>query len=177
MKFVLSALSLLSLPAILFAQNYTIVVQPNGGNGTCSNGNVTALSYNVTAPLPGLSAVLAGNQASYQALINANLSAPSTANLPPPLLSLSCLTPNITNCTQVFPANMQLNPQVMCVLLKNSGTSNITAQLNVVFTYANSSSSNNTSPPPPPSTQGNTGSLLTYGGWMALVTVVAVLVV
>jgi len=137
MRFTLLA----TIVAAVTGQTYNITVQPGAGNGICSQGNVTSFNYNVTSPSPGLTAVLACSTASYNALINANLSDPSTANLPAPLLDMSCTTPNITTCDETFPANRKLIAQVMCILLKNDNSDPITAELDVNFTYASNSSS------------------------------------
>ena len=106
------------------------------GNGICSDKPVIRFDYTVTTPEPGLSAVLAANKPAYDALLNADLSDPSTANLPPPLLDMSVTQAPITTAVKTFPANRRLRPQVMCILLKNRAPDPISAQITVTWTYA-----------------------------------------
>jgi len=121
--------------------NSTVAVPLNNGygNGTCSPFPVTGLSFTVSAPSPGLQAVLACNQASYQALINADLTQPASANLPAPLLDLSCTAPGTTECTKQMPMNRELRSQVICILLKgatpSSGGSGGSLTANVAVTW------------------------------------------
>jgi len=130
------------------ATSIDISVPANGGNGTCSNGNVTAFSYNVTVKgvnkVP-LLAVLATNMEAFNALENANLESQSTKNLPGPLNEMSCLQPNITSCSKTFPINRKLRSQKMCILLKSNANVSIDAQIDVIFAYdsANSTNSSN----------------------------------
>ena len=128
------------------------------GNGTCSQGNVVSVSYNVTANQPGLQAVLLCSKASYDALLPANLSDPNTASLPPPLLDLSCYNKtNLTSCNQTFPANKQLKAQEMCILLKNGYNQVIHADIQVLWTYGANTN--------PPSSVNGTATSVKAGAW------------
>lgn len=121
----------------LVAENLVIdVTVPSGAtvaSGVCSQTNVVAFDYTVTAPAPGLYAVLAASKASYDALWSADLSNPNTANLPAPMLDMSCTAPYTTTCQKTFPANRKLKPQVMCILLKNTEPNPIQAKVDVTW--------------------------------------------
>lgn len=136
-------------PANATTTTYNITVPANSGNGTCSPTPVNMLSYTLVTPLPPhLLAVLACNRASYDALLPANLSDPSTSALPPPLLDLSCFPDqgrtNISACTRVFPQNRKLRAQEMCVLLKNGGADPVTVTVVVAWGADNGSAANAT---------------------------------
>ena len=140
---------------LVLAQNTTmnIVVPLNNanGNGTCSPGPVTGMEYTVTASSPGLQAVLACNQPAYDALKNADLTQPQSANLPAPLLDMSCTAPNTTTCTKQMPMNRQLRSQVMCILLKGATPANgqtgktVTATVTVTWMTGSQTSATGTS--------------------------------
>jgi hypothetical protein len=52
---------------------------------------VTAFSYTFSASIPGVNNVLAASKSAYDALYNADLSSPTTGNLPAPLLDMSII--------------------------------------------------------------------------------------
>lgn len=124
--------------SVVSAEEYDINVPAMGGDGVCSSRNVTSLSFTVTAASPGLTAVLAANQEAYNALKNANLSDPSSADLPAPLLDMSCTQVSITTCQKTFPSNRKLRSQIMCILLKNDNRVSIAAKIDVTFGYDDS---------------------------------------
>jgi len=163
---------LLTLTAAALADVSDVVVPPLSGNGTCSPGNVTALSFTVTCPTPGLSAVLAASQPAYNALLPANLSDPSSSSLPAPLLDLSCTSPNTTTCAKTFPANRKLRSQVMCILLKNDGSDPLTAHIDVTWTLDTSGGSNDANASGNGPGAGSGAGMLGVSGWMAVLTVV-----
>lgn len=138
------------LSVVVWGESYNITVKPFSGEGVCSQGNVTEFSFDAKCSDPGATVILAANKPSYDALKTANLSDPSSANLPAPLLDLSCVTANITTCSKTFPANRKLRPQQMCLLFKNDNKDSLQCTLNVKFTY-DTGSSPSPGPNQPPS--------------------------
>jgi hypothetical protein len=116
---------------------YEIIVPARPGfNGICSSRPVVSFKYTVTAPPPGLEAVLAANKPAYDALGNADLNDPSTASLPPPLLDMSCVGFNQTSCTRAMPANRKLRPQIMCIQVRAGQAQPTVANVDVQWEYA-----------------------------------------
>jgi len=177
-------LLVLTATPILFlhADHYTFTIPPFSGNGSCSPTAVDALSYTVvTSPTP-ITAVFACNKPSFDALINANLSDPQTATLPPPLVELSCVNSNSTTCEKSFPSNRKLKPQIMCVLLKNWGRMPLNATMEVSWrstagsTNATGTATTNTSagatPPKNAAAGVGRGGVVNAVAWGAFIAVV-----
>lgn len=161
-------LPIAAILAVVSAETFDVLVPPKGGDGICSAKNVTALSFTVTAAAPGLTAVLAANKPAFEALKNANLSDPSSATLPAPLLDMSCTQPNTTTCQKTFPTNRKLRSQLMCILLKNDNDAPVQSKIDVTFTFDENNGTGGAGPPgSSPSSAGETAQI---AGWLGLVT-------
>ncbi|KAI9225577.1 MAG: hypothetical protein DHS80DRAFT_26043 [Piptocephalis tieghemiana] len=129
-----------------------VVVPAHSGNGTCSTKPVTGLDFSVVSKAP-LMGVFAASKAAYDAMLPSNLTDEETANMPAPLFEMSCYTPpdELTTCTKQMPTDRTIDPQVMCILLKNAHNVSTTSVLNVTWLYNGEASPNS------PSNSGNKG--------------------
>jgi hypothetical protein len=137
----------------VFAARYPHTRLPHLGGGViCSEWPVTSFSYSVSAEEPGLQAVIAINPNGAGKLVYADLNAPDTIeNLQRSLFEMSCLTPGITSCEKRFRTDLTLEPQEMCIVLKNEHNRWIEATINVNWVYTAQD----------PSQLGGTGSVIT----------------
>jgi len=131
------------LPLAAQGADYSFKVSSNSADGRCSDKELTSFTYNTTISSPGAIAVFVCNQPAYDYWkthtdLTPLASLTNDTAIPVPFPPMSCYNPQntpqnttlYTRCDAVMPDGFSFSPaQKMCVLVKNSGTTDLQIDL------------------------------------------------